>query len=297
MKIQFRPICEVLTTLAESARTIADDYFAFHATAIDWVGAGPTDRAVTRRVLVARTEVGRSQQRQLSTLLDHLDRLSSSTPLAVPLRECIRSCRATFQDGTPFRDSLDSHRAEFRELTGDMIRLADAMPDPTPGEVLLVADTATLLEFSAFERWTYPQFGSFTLVLPTATLGELNELQTFAQDVVVREQCALIRAKLQKIRDQSDGTEVTRGIGAKARVVVRLLELAFDETVDWLDPRSSEDQLVGRVIQLNREHPRCVVALVTQNARLLARADEARLDTLPPPGSWVPTPARAAEWP
>lgn len=297
MNLQFRPICDVIATLAASAQTIADDFFAHHATMIDWVAGGPPDQEAKRPVLIARSEVGRSQQHHIADILDHLDRLSASTPVCPELRACIHACRATYSNGTPCHDGLASHRSAFRELTDAMIQLAAAMPDPAPGEVLLLADLATLLEFPAVESWSFPQFDSFTLVLPTDVAHELQSLGPTAPVETACEQPAAALGRLQALCRQGGFGPGTSGISAKVRVHVQPLEPVLDAATDWLDPTAGEDRLVARAIRLNREHPRCVVAIVTRDGRLQARAEDARLDTLPPPGCTAPARARVAEWP
>lgn len=297
MNLQFRPICDVVATLAESARTIAEDFFGRHATIIEWVAGGLSEQESNRPVLVARTEVGRSQQRHLSAILDHLDRLSASTPTCCELRACIHECHVLFANGTPCRNGLASHRVAFCELADAMIQLAEAMPDPTPGEVLLLADEATLLESPAVETWAFPQFSAFTLVLPADVAHGLQERQLRALAEEADDETAAALARLQQLCSRGDHGVGAAGTRAKTRVRVQPLEPIHDATIDWLDPKSSEDRLVARAMRLNREHPRCVVAIVTQNARLIARADEALLDTLPPPGCNVAATRRVAEWP
>jgi hypothetical protein len=95
MSIQFQAICDVIQSLAQSARDIADDYFTHHVRVDERIADGADPPARTRFALTACDAIGRDQQRQLSKLLNDLDRLSGSTWYSALLRHEIHTCRQT----------------------------------------------------------------------------------------------------------------------------------------------------------------------------------------------------------
>jgi PIN domain len=282
MRIQYQPICDVIATLAESAQEIADDFFRHH-TLVDQRDADLAGHSPSRRLtLVAKDATGRDQQRQLTKLLDDIDRLSGSTYCWRELRQQTLACRETFAPGAQYRDSAHNHNAAFRESSSEMIQIARDMPDDAPGEVLLVPDLRAVLDFPELENWTFPQFAAFHLVLPSALICELEALQNSALDQMTWKKCT---AAIRQLHDY------LRRVGGKEGAVldesgnvvlhIRPLESIFDDAVSWLDPASPEDRIVARVVALIREHPRCVVALATRDAKLQERAEESRIDTVP----------------
>jgi hypothetical protein len=281
MGIQFQAICDVIQTLALSARDIADDYFTHHARVDERVAGVPGTHARKHSALVASDTIGRNQQRQLSKLLDDMDRLSGSTRYSGPLRHEIHTCHQTFCDRSPFRDFPHNHHAAFRDSTAKIIRIAQGMPDDSPGEVLLVPDTGTILDFPKLEDWDFAPFPAFQVVLPEALLGELEERRNSALDQTTWNKCTTAIRQLQDDGRRRWKEHAWPG-GGRIALSVRPLEPVFDDAIRWLNPESAGDRTVARVIGLIREHPRCIVALVTGDARLLDRADESRIDTLLP---------------
>jgi hypothetical protein len=294
MGIQYRPICEVMAKLAESALVIADDYFTNQGTGIEWVGSG-SDKRTRRHVLVARNQVGRDQQRQLSKIFNDLERLSGSTSFAGQLRELIRGCRATYLEGTPYRELVHNHHAEFRELAGEIMHIAAAMPDTFTDEILLVSDTNSLLDSPPPAVWTFPAFDRFTLVVPTMVVGELEEIRESTQDSEVREKCVTWLDRLNECR--ADVKLTVPSANGNASLVVWPLEPVFDESVAWLDPGSIADRFIAGIVGLIRQHPRCIVALVTHDATLQRIADDTRIDTLSPHVTTPATRPEASPWP
>jgi hypothetical protein len=284
MGIQFQAICDVIQTLALSARDIADDYFTRHVRIAELVADGHSRHATTRRALVASDAIGREQQRQLSKLLDDLDRVSGSTWFSAALRNETRACRDAFCENSSFRDFPQNHNAAFRDATAKINQIACAMPDDTPGEVLLVPDTASILDSPALESWALPPFQAFNLFLPESLLCELEELRNSALDQATWKKCTAAIGQLQEYRRRGswDQPLVLSGDGTIA-LSVRPLGPVFDDAVSWLDPESPVDRIVARVVSVVRDHPRCVVALVTQDAKLQDRADDTRIDTIRPP--------------
>jgi predicted ribonuclease YlaK len=151
----------------------------------------------------------------------------------------------------------------------------------------LVPDIDTLLEFPDLENWSFPQFSAFHLVLPPTLIRELEELQNLAADQQTWTKCAAAIHQLDDYRRRGCWNE--RAVLERGRITlsVRPLTPAFDAAVSWLDPASPPDCLVARAVALIREHPRCVVALVTHDANLQKRADESRVDTIMSPAAPV----------
>jgi hypothetical protein len=282
MSIQFQAICDVIQSLAQSARDIADDYFTYHVRVDERVADGSGPHARTRFALTACDAIGRDQQRQLSKLLNDLDRLSGSTRISAALREQTQACRQSLSEESPFHDFPHNHHAAFRDSTAKIIQVARNMPDDTPGEVLLVPDTSTILDFPKLEGWKFSPFPAFNIVLPQALLCELEELRDSASDQATWKKYTTAISQLQSYGRRGYGNEQALPGDGNIALSVRPLEPVFDDAVSWLDPASSEDRTVARVVSLIREHPRCVVALVTRDAKLQNRADESRVETIPP---------------
>jgi hypothetical protein len=283
MRIQYQPICDVLQALAKSAREIADDYLNHHARVIERVADAPHHPAINRFALVAGDAIGRDQQRQLAKLLDGIDRLSGSTLCSTAFRTRTQACRQACCDGTPFRDYTHNHNAAFRQAIEEIVQIARDLPDDTPGKVLLVPDLGTVLEYPELEDWSFSQFPAFHLVLPTTLIRELEELRNSAANQQTWEKCAAAIRRFEDYRRRgywNEGAVLQRG---RITLSVRPLAPAFDAAVSWLDPASPEDRMVARAVALVREHPRCVVTLVTHNASLRRRADELRVDTIMSP--------------
>jgi hypothetical protein len=282
MGIEYQPICDVIRTLAESAREIADDFFTHHARVEEQVPYRARHQAISRYTLVAKDPIGRDQQRQLSKLLDDIDRLSGSTWSSGALRERTQACRQTCCEGVPYRDFAHNHKAAFRDSVDEIVHIAGGLTDTTPGQTLLVPDLGAVLDFPALENWIFPQFLTFNLVLPTTLVAELEEMQNSALDQRTWQQCALAIRQLQDYRRRGCWNE---GVFLNGHITLSVQPLApvFDDAVDWLDPASPKDRIVAQVIHLIRDHPRCVVALVSGDATLQKSADESRIDTVPPP--------------
>jgi hypothetical protein len=290
MGIEYQPICDVLANLAESAREIADDFFMHHTRLEQHAAATPGDRPANRLSLIAKDAIGRDQQRQLAKLLCDIERLSGSTRNWRELRSCIQTCRQTLQGGSPYRESAYNHFQAFGELTDQIIQIARGMVDDTPNKVILVPDIQAVLDFPELETWTFAPFETFDLVVPATMFCELQELQNGALDQVSWKKSAKALDQLQEYFRRRRGSEAATIADGRIRLSIRQIEPMFDEAVGWLDPASAEDRTVARVIGLIREHPRCVVALVTRDTKLQNRADDSRIDTIEP--SVVASPAR-----
>jgi predicted ribonuclease YlaK len=163
-----------------------------------------------------------------------------------------------------------------------MIQIAQDMPDVTPAEVLLVPDFRTILDLPKLEDWKFSPFPAFTIVLPQALLCEFEELRNCASDQATWKKYTAAICQLQDCGRRSRGSKTALPGDVNITLSVRPLEPVFDDAVSWLDPESSEDRTVARVVSLVREHPRCVVALVTKDAKLQDRADESRVETIVP---------------
>lgn len=69
----------------------------------------------------------------------------------------------------------------------------------------------------------------------------------------------------------------------KSDLVAIPSEPVFTNAPKWLDPSENDDRILCTVINLIRQHPKCVVALVTNDTNMRNKADMARIDCLETP--------------
>jgi hypothetical protein len=273
--------------LSECALAMASYYFANHGgitRRVIAVGGGfePTD------FLKARSPEGKELLAKLLYTLDEIDKLIDSAGLNQSLQQRTMCCRQLCSDDMPFLGTFDAHNGQFKKWLELLIVVAEKLPDKTPGEVLLVADTNALIKFPDIENWAFSQFPTFTIVVPSTTVGELDSFANSNKSQEVKDVSKKLVRQFKGYRDRNRDA----GLGimdpvviVRDRITLRFdpREPVFPATLNWLNSAQNDDKQVARVIGLSREHPQCIVALVTSDFNAQTKAALAGVEFIEPP--------------
>jgi hypothetical protein len=147
------------------------------------------------------------------------------------------------------------------------------------GPLVIVPDTNVILRNQELASWGQT-LGSrtFTVLLVPGVLAEIDSHKTNHRVPEVREKALKFSNRIKGWRNQGS---LSAGVKVQGEVYVRVAarEPNFEQTLSWLDSDIADDRIIASVLEWQRMHPMTAVQLLTGDALMLAKADEAGVPT------------------
>ena len=210
------------------------------------------------------------------------------------LEEIQQSEELLIPESRYFLGGLDNAGDTFGSHIDKVCEHAEKLTDRFTGECLLVADTNALLSNIDLESWRFDDIEQFTFMLVPQVLSELEDLKTRADKAEsVREKCKKLIRRLKEYRRRGKLTEGVTIVGGKIRLLASAVEPNFANNLPWLVPTHSDDRILACAVEVVRAHPKCAVAIVTNDFNFQTKIEFAQLDYLEAPAA--PEPPSAPE--
>jgi hypothetical protein len=192
--------------------------------------------------------------------------------------------------GTNYALTPDRSRneASLRKDAGALEQILSVFEGVGEGEVLLVADTNSLVDQPDPVMYrTIAGRGDFRFILLPPVLGELDELKIAHKNPDVREGAKRAITRIKGWRDQARRAGGTLNDGAVVDGTITIQSLHVEPDVkgslSWLDATVADDRIIAAVLAVAAEHPAARVVLVTGDVNLQNKADAAMLETADTP--------------
>lgn len=153
----------------------------------------------------------------------------------------------------------------------------------TEGKVILIADTNSLLFNPNIEKWKYHDFVSFTILLTSTVLSELDLLKINSRNESVRDKSKTIINKIKEYRRRANLLEGVDVVKNKISILIDPLEPDFENSLDYLDSSNKDDRLIATTLEIIRNHSESEIFLVTSDINLQNKADYSNIPFLEPP--------------
>lgn len=150
-------------------------------------------------------------------------------------------------------------------------------------DTILIADTNALLACPDISRYgTNIEMASYSVLIPSTVLGELDELKVFGRNPNVQKSANRAIRRIKGFRTQGDLTE---GVVVNKTVMVKVIanEPDFTRTLQSLDPTNNDDRIIARSLQVQIENPSATIIIVTGDINLQTKAHAARIPFIEPP--------------
>jgi hypothetical protein len=154
--------------------------------------------------------------------------------------------------------------------------------DGKSGEVCYVPDVNALLYNTQLDEWEFEGVPTFTVVLLSIVLSELNDLKVRGNEKVRPKAEELVR----QIKEYSGKGDLSEGVTlAEGRSVLRSLatDPGMADTLTWLYADRKDARLIASFLEVMRQHPCCEVILVSSDASIRDKASFAALPVIAPP--------------
>lgn len=230
------------------------------------------------------TQQAEPLRRQLTAGLEKLDTLVRSVSHGSAMAELVDDCRKQLAPHSRRHFGSQQKCAEvFTDNITSLCNLAESLPDRLAGSHLYVADTNAIIYNTRLETWRFADTDRFTLVLTSTVLTELDQLGRRDGSESRREKCGVLHRQIADYRRRGDITEGVIVAKGKVNLLAAVVEPDFSRTLSWLHESNHDDRIIAATLDLVRRHPHCVVALITRDLNLQAKADLAQLYVLDPP--------------
>ncbi|MHB0987671.1 MAG: PIN domain-containing protein [Bellilinea sp.] len=143
---------------------------------------------------------------------------------------------------------------------------------------IFVLDTSAVLECPDITEISKSlKLCGATLVIPTTTMKELEELKTGKRDESFRRKLAVAIRNLNNIAAQGDPVS---GILLKMKTLLKFgaLEPNFSKLPEWLDPNINDDRILASTIELQRANPFSIVTLLSNDLTMQIKARRGNID-------------------
>lgn len=182
---------------------------------------------------------------------------------------------------------IPTNAEEARESLGVTIdttqRLLNALIKTGKPSLVLIVDTNSLLICPDIQAYRHcVQEKSFTVIVSSTVLGELDELKVFGKNPMVQNGAKKAISRLKGYRAQGDLIE---GVTLDKTITLRTLseEPDFHKTLQILDRTNKDDRIVAMTLQIQRESPAHVVVVVTGDINLQTKCAATKIPFVEPP--------------
>ncbi|MEO8666329.1 MAG: PIN domain-containing protein [Ignavibacteria bacterium] len=153
----------------------------------------------------------------------------------------------------------------------------------TEGKIILIADTNSLLFNPNLEKWNYGDFNSFSILLTSTVLSELDLLKINSRNESVRDKAKTIINKIKEYRRRGNMVEGVDVVKNKISMLTDPLEPDFENSLVYLDSNNKDDRLIATTLEIIRNHSESKIYLVTSDINLQNKADYSCIPFLEPP--------------
>lgn len=141
---------------------------------------------------------------------------------------------------------------------------------------ILVPDTNALIMNPNLDLWRF-KFYPFEIVLSPTVLSELDKLKITHRSPEVRDKASGVIKRIKGYRNRgklTEGVVLSKGISTLRSLAK---EPSFENNFSWLDPSNNDDRIIATLIEVIKQYPRSMVALVTDDLNLQNKCEFARL--------------------
>lgn len=141
---------------------------------------------------------------------------------------------------------------------------------------ILVPDTNALIMNPNLDLWRFKNY-PFEILLSPTVLSELDKLKITHRSPEVRDKASGVIKRIKGYRDRgklTEGVVLSKGIST-LRTLAK--EPSFENNFSWLDPSNNDDRIIATMIEVIKQYPRSMVALVTDDLNLQNKCEFARL--------------------
>ncbi|MFZ1322005.1 MAG: hypothetical protein WAT71_10670 [Ignavibacteria bacterium] len=131
-----------------------------------------------------------------------------------------------------YKRNVDEVWNETLEYFTPILNCINSSYSKTEGKVILIADTNSLLYNPNVEKWRYDDFVTFTMILTSTVLSELDLLKINSRNESVRNKSKTIINKIKEYRRRGnliDGVDVVKN---KISILTDPLEPDFENSLD-----------------------------------------------------------------
>jgi len=179
-------------------------------------------------------------------------------------------------------ESIDRAVQAANKAVQTALNCLSQLYDGKSGEVCYVPDVNALLYNTQLDAWEFEGVPTFTVVLPSIVLSELNDLKMRGNEKVRPKAEELVR----QIKEYAGRGDLSEGVTlAEGRSVLRSVAMEPDmaDTLTWLDAGRKDDRFIASFLEVMRQHPGCEVILVSPEVNIRDKANFAALPVIPPP--------------
>jgi PIN domain len=285
MGITMKSVADTLNELADKATQLAREFFVSQNYTVRQISEEYADGPKIFHNIFAKNDAGRKLQADLTDVLEEIKIVSRSTPFVTEIVPLLQSTASVYIDRSRWLGPDDGQFTRFVSHMKYVRELVAGLKDSRAGETLLMADTNALLHNPAIESWTFPDIKRFTIVVASTVYSELDSFENSNKNERVKEKASKLVRQFKDYRAR--GKKLTDGVPIvtdRISLLMLATEPQFDASqLRELNPHSNDDKIIARLIGLNREHPKCVTAIVTRDGNLQNKADHWRLNFLEPP--------------
>lgn len=150
------------------------------------------------------------------------------------------------------------------------------------GETILILDTNALIKEPDFDRYKSLAGDTFTIILMSTVLSELEKLKIATRRDEFRDKINSVIRRIKGLREQGS---LATGVTVHKTITVKTIarEPDFSHTLSGLDKKINDDRIIAAVLEYQRENPSNKVFLVTGDINLQNKAEFAQIPFLEAP--------------
>lgn len=167
---------------------------------------------------------------------------------------------------------------EFFEATCDrFVNFLDQLESANEYSSILVVDSSAIIDCPDLSQMAFSlDMGDVTLIVPSTTISELDDLKTGRRDERFRRR---LTTAIRKLNDIMEMGNVLEGIQLPNGTIIKMLatEPDFSKLPQWLDPYINDDRILASAIELQRKNPSSYIAVIANDINMKNKASLAGL--------------------
>jgi rRNA-processing protein FCF1 len=148
---------------------------------------------------------------------------------------------------------------------------------------LVIPDTNALLSNPNIEKWNFPEFSSFSIILTPTILSELDLHKINHRNEDVRNKSITLINKIKEYRRRGKLNEGVPIINNKIYLQTLAIEPNMKESLPWLEESNNDDKFLASILEVMRQNSKSNVYLITTDINLQNKAEYSMIPFIEPP--------------